>query len=138
MSQQKIHRGIAYEGTPKVVMARVVGAAATAITQDSINAISYIADQYDSEDEAVRDSNPTSIQTETSAGSVASLVYNTMQTDNDWEADDTGYNFKLTLPPATFPAGNKWVRVEVWCDPTTGDDFIGFVGVFEVVATTKD
>jgi hypothetical protein len=111
MSQMQIHKGIAYEGAPKVIMARIVGAAATNITQATVNAISYIADQYDSEPE---------------------------QTDNDWEADDEGYNFKMTLPPATFPLGNKWVRVSVWIDPTSGDDFPGFIGIFEVIATTKD
>jgi hypothetical protein len=138
MSQMQIHKGIAYEGAPKVIMARIVGAAATNITQATVNAISYIADQYDSEPEAEADSSPTSIQVETDAGAVSSLVFNTLQTDNDWEADDEGYNFKMTLPPATFPLGNKWVRVSVWIDPTSGDDFPGFIGIFEVIATTKD
>lgn len=138
MSQMKIHRDLAYEGTPKVVMARIVGAAAANITQATITAITYIVDQYDSEPDAEADSGATSVQTETSAGSVSSLVYDTLQTDNDWDADDSGYNFKLTLPAASFPVGGKWNRVEVWFDPTSGEDFLGFVGIFEVLSTAKD
>ena len=138
MSTPKIHRDIAYEGVPKVVMARVVGAAATNITQSTVSSLSYIVDQYDSEDDAVQDANATSVTTETSLSPVSSYVYNALQTDNDWDADGTGYNLKVTLPAASFPAGNKWNRVEIWVTPTSGEAFPGFVGIFEVIATTKD
>jgi hypothetical protein len=138
MSQAKIFRGTCFEGAPKVLMARVQGAAATNITQATVTALSYTVDQYDSEDDALADENATSVATSTALTPVSSYVYDTLQTDNDWQADSSGYNFKFTAPAASFPAGSKWVRVEVWVDPTSGEDFPGGVFVLEVLATAKD
>lgn len=138
MTQAKIYRGTCFEGVPKVLMARVQGAAATNITQATVTALSYTVDQYDSEDDAIADANATSVATSTNLTPVSSYVYDSLQTDNDWQADTTGYNFKFTAPAASFPVGNKWVRVEAWVDPTSGEDFPAGVWVLEVLATAKD
>lgn len=138
MSKMKIHEDICYEGVPKVIMSHVVGVAATAITQAVITAVTYIVDQYASRDDAMADANATSVTAETSAGSVSSLVYDSLQTNNDWEADSSGYNFKFTVPAASFPTGGKWYRVEVWMDPVSGEDFLAGVWVFECLATARD
>jgi hypothetical protein len=137
MSQMKIHKGEAYEGAPLTIRARVVNASGTAITQASVNAlgVTYIVDQYNSEREAELDSDATSIITSTSAGAVSSVVFDTLQS---WDVDDTGYNLAFTLPPASFPTGDKYVRVSVWIDPASGDDFPGVIGIFYVWPTTKD
>jgi hypothetical protein len=135
MSEMRIHKGIAYEGVGKVIRSHIVNYADTDITQATVTAITYLVDQYDSEREAEGDSGATSIQVEVTAGSVASLVFNTLQA---WDVDDDGYNFQLTLPAASFPTGNKWNRVEVWIDPTSGEDFCGGIWIFEVKATGKD
>jgi hypothetical protein len=135
MSEMRIHKGTAYEGVGKVIRSRIVNYADTDITQASVTAITYLVDQYDSEREAEEDSNATSIQTITSSGTVSSLVFNTLQA---WDVDDDGYNFQHTLPAASFPTGNKWVRVEEWIDATSGEDFCGGIWIFEVKATGKD
>ena len=137
MAQQKLFKAKVFEGSPLTLMARVVGAAGTNITQASLSEIKYIVDQYNSESEAEKDTNPTVVQTEVDAGAVSSLVYDTLQTDNDWEADTTGYNFKLTIAASKFPVGDKWNGVEVWFNPTSGDDFC-LRWIVEVVSTGRD
>lgn len=129
------HEKTVREGVPATAKAYVTNIAEAAITQATVNAVTYIAKQYNSRDEAEADSDATVIQTETSAGAVASTVFDTLQA---WDVDSTGFNLKVTLPAATFPTGGKFVHVEVWIDPTSGEDFIGFSGIFEVVSTLRD
>jgi hypothetical protein len=135
MSEMKPHKGICYEGVPKVIRSYISNAAAAAITQASTTAVTYIVDQYDDYDDAIDDNNATSIQTEVTAGSVSSLIYDTAQS---WDEHDTGYNFQMTLPAASFPTKGKWYAVEVWVDPASGEDFIGGQWFFECQATRKD
>lgn len=135
MSEMKIHKGIAYEGVPKVLRSRVVNAAGTNITQAVTTAVTYIVDRYDSEEEAELDQNPTSVTAESNSGAVASLIFDTLQT---WDEDSTGYNFQHTLPAASFPVGDKWYRIEEWIDATSGEDFPAGIWILYCHPTTKD
>jgi hypothetical protein len=137
MSKPQINKARCFEGVPAVLMARIVGAAATNITQATVSRLDYTVDQYDSERQAERDESPTSVTTLTQLTPVSTYVYDTLQTDNDWSADSTGYNFKFTAPAASFPVGNKWNRVEVKVTPSSGEAFV-VVWVIEVLATTLD
>lgn len=135
MSHPKYLKAKVFEGSPCTLYARVEGGAAgTPITQATISAITYIVDQYDSEREAERDQNPTSISIEGSAGSVSSIVFDTLQT---WDVDDEGYNVAFTVPASKFPEGDKYNVVELWFDPTSGDDFCQ-PWIVEVMKSRKD
>lgn len=81
----------AWESTPLTMLARIQNAGAN-ITQAGIASISY----------AVKNAAGTA----TSSGTltVASVVYDTLQTGARWTKDNTGYNFLGTLPAACFPA----------------------------------
>jgi hypothetical protein len=135
MSEMRIHKGVAYEGVGKVIRSCIKNYADTNITQATVTAITYLVDQFNSEKEAEECSSPTEITAETSAGSVSSLVFDTLQS---WDVDDDGFNFQLTLPAASFPTGGKWNRVEVWVDPTSSEDFCGGIWIFEVLSTGRD
>ena len=126
MSKLCVHYDVCHESTPKVLMTRIVGTAATAITQSTLAAISYLVKRYSTKADAENDADGTVVVSET-ALTLASVVYNTLQTDNDWTntADSVGYNFKMALPAAALPVAGQWYVVEVWCDPISGDDFIG-------------
>ena len=138
MSRLQEARDVCYEDAPKVIMSRVVGANAVEVTQATISSLAYWVDRYESLDEAIQDDTATSITSNSALTPVSSYIYNTLQTDNDWAADSTGYNFKMTLPAASFPTPNKWYKVEVWATPSSGEAFPAFIGIFECVATVKD
>ena len=112
------------EDSPYTLMACIKGQNAVAITQSSLTAMTFRVFQYDSRDEAENDENGTEI------GAVATLtvsdvVFNSLQTDNDWDATTTGYNLKHVVPAARFPSGGKWIAIEYLFDPSTSgwDDF---------------
>ena len=142
MSQNKPYFGRCIEDHPFVAMARIVGAAATAITQASLTGLTYRVDRYSSRDDAEQKQNGTEVVDDT-ALVVSDVIFNTLQTDNDWGADSTGYNFKSTIPASRFPTSHdassnrQWYVVEVWCDPTSGDDFLGAEFILECHATGK-
>lgn len=142
MSQNEPYVGKCIEDHPFVAMARIVGTAATAITQSSLTAIAYRVDRYSSKDDAFNRIGGTEVVDDTSL-TVSSVIFNTLQTDNDWGADSTGYNFKATIPASAFPTSHnasnqvQWYVVEVWCDPTSGDDFLGAEFILECRATGR-
>ena len=71
-------------------MARVVGADGSAVTQSDISTAEYSIYLLDDQDPdsltAVDDHNAVSL-------TVSSVVYDTLQTDDRWDEDGTGYNF---------------------------------------------
>ena len=53
---------------------------------------------------------------------IASVIFDTLQTDARWTEDSTGYNFAYEVPGAKFSAvGNA--HIEIVFDPVTGEDF---------------
>lgn len=127
------------EDSPVYIMACIRGAADALVTQASITSISYLVKQYSSADDARDNANGTTITSLTSAGSVSSLIYDTLQTGSGWSGPEgTGFNFRMPLPVASFPTGGKWYVVEVWVDPVSGDDFLGSRQVFYCYHTAKD
>jgi hypothetical protein len=59
---------------------------------------------------------------------VASSVFDTLQTDGRWTKDDTGYNFRDRIAGTNFPTGNTRYRVEY---QFTGSSSEKFMIVFE-------
>lgn len=53
---------------------------------------------------------------------VSAVVFNTLQNDPRWTADNTGYNLLVTVPASCFPnAGDYVVRLDL--TPTGGNPF---------------
>lgn len=114
-------RGSVWEDSGCSLMARVLGVDGANITQASISSITYAVHNADTGAEVVASTSLT----------VASVVFDTLQTDSRWHVDSTGYNFRMDAPAASFPTGNTRYHVEVKFTPATG---AVFHVVFEVAA----
>jgi hypothetical protein len=95
--------------------ARINGLAGSPIVQADITSIAY----------KVFDLSAGNVQVgATGSLTVATSVYNTMQTDARWEVDATGYNFSFCLPASyTAALGGHRLQVEVLFTPATGEAF---------------
>lgn len=105
------HKATVFEDGVAICMARVVGADGSNITQASVDTIKlYVHDADDAE-----------VIGET-AVTVASAVFDTLQTDARWTYDDQGYNFRYTVPATAFPtAGTHYVEFKI--TDTSGNVF---------------
>jgi hypothetical protein len=135
---QQIYYGTCFEDAPKVILARIVGLTDAMITQATLSNLYYLVDRFASKADAVSVTNGTEVIAETSL-TISSTIYDTAQTGNGWPAEDvTGFNFKATIPKTAFTTGGQWFRIEVWCDPASGDDFLGGVWILECFGTARD
>jgi hypothetical protein len=104
--------GEVWEGYPATVVARVTGENGADIVKASITAITYTV--YDQKTGAV---------TKTSTALVvADVVFDTLQTDDRWTIDATGYNFRFVVPGAAFPNGGTTHEVAVDFDPSAAGE----------------
>jgi len=114
-------RGSCWEGCNFTCMARMVGDDNTAIIQSSVSSIAgKVFDKDDASDTG------TALTV-----AVATSIFNTLQTDDRWTEDVTGYNFRFTVPGSAIPDGGKAYLVEfvfTMADESTE------AAVFEVVA----
>jgi hypothetical protein len=113
------------EDNPYPLLACIRGQDRTPITQATMTAITFRVFQYDSHAEAENDENGAEVGVVASL-TVADVLFDTLQTDNDWDdTDDTGYNLKHIIPGARFPSGGKWNVVEYLFNPSTAgwEDF---------------
>lgn len=65
---------------------------------------------------------------------IASVVFDTLQTDGRWTEDETGYNFRTTVAGSIFTTANHRYRIECEAVGASGEKFK--CGVFQ--ALTKD
>lgn len=119
------------EDSPVTLLAHVQGADGLDITQDGVQSLSYQVWQYDTREECENDIEQTAIGTEVSL-TVASTIYDELQTGGGWEADDEGYNLRFVLPADKLPVGGKWYRVEVWI--VDGDDLEYLAALYGIEA----
>lgn len=54
---------------------------------------------------------------------VAATVFDTLQTNNGWTQDDTGYNFRHAIDSAAFPTEGRVYEVVYTFTPTSGAVF---------------
>lgn len=112
MPKAKIHAFTGYEDSGVTLMARVVGSDGNNLTQAATTAITC----------KVYDGSGTNTLSPTVT--VASAIFDTLQTDARWTADATGYNFRFEVPATAFPSAKKGRhRVEFLFDQATGENF---------------
>ena len=59
----------------------------------------------------------------TDAITVNDAVFDTLQTDDRWDADSTGYNFRDRIPGSKFASGACTYRVEYWFTGSSSEKF---------------
>lgn len=116
MATPNVYYGSAFEDGGLSLMARVVGNNAANIVQSDITSITCSVFDLDS---ATPD---TAIATPTIT--VANVVYDTLQTDNRWTKDSTGYNFRYDALASQVPTGDRRYRWEFVFNPASGEDFL--------------
>lgn len=116
--------GVVFKNGSATLLARVVGADGTHITQAQIDSAVYTV--YLLEDDDPDAATPVTGHTDV-AVDVASLIYNTLQNDDLWDVDDTGYNFKHVLDVSTdqaFATAGRSYRIVFQLSPTSGQAII--------------
>ena len=101
-----------YEDGSAQVMARVLGNDASAVTQSSISSGTYTVHDYYLNTEV----------TSSTSLTIASVIFDTLQTDARWSADSTGYNFRFTVPAASLPSANTVYLVHAVLVPSSGEN----------------
>jgi hypothetical protein len=112
--------GNAFKNGSAILMARIVGAGGANIVRADITAIRYSVYLLDDQDPDAR----TAVANHDNVAlSVASVVFDSLQTDATWTVDTTGYNFKHVLnvssSPAFSVAGRRYL-VEYRLTPAAG------------------
>jgi hypothetical protein len=92
-------------------MARILAVSGSAILQANVSTIAY----------SVFDKSDPTTATATGTLTIASVIFDTLQTDSRWTKDETGYNFAWNVPASIFATGDKTYRIEVKITPTSGE-----------------
>jgi hypothetical protein len=112
--------GVVFKNGSATLLARVVGALGTPVTQSDLASAKYTAyllDENDPDGAA-----PVAGHTDVTLD-VASLVHDELQNDELWDVDDTGYNFRHTLDVSTyqvFTMAGRIYRIVFELTPTSG------------------
>jgi hypothetical protein len=109
----KIHALTVFEDSGFSLMARVQGSDAANVQQADISSIAY----------SVFDLSDTTTATATGTLTVASVVFDSLQTDARWTEDSTGYNFRWDVPASIGATGDKVYRIEIAFTPASGEVF---------------
>lgn len=119
MTIQWDERGEA-EDNPIALMDRVYSINGSLVTIASISTITYRVYACADKDEVI--SGAGEIVGPQTSCTVATTVYDTLQTSAPWTKDATGYNFRIDLPGTARPAPG-WHRVEIIVTPATGSAY---------------
>jgi hypothetical protein len=98
---------LTFEDSTAYILARIRGTTGSLITIASISTIQLKV--YDAED-----AEATPVEIASRDITVASTVFDTLQTDSGWDTakDATGFNFKVEVLVADIPRGGKKYRFE--------------------------
>ncbi len=113
MADAKIQRSTAFEDSGHSIMARITGNSATNIAQADITSIAYTI--HDMTDNVTTEASGTM--------TVATVVFDALQTDARWTEDSTGYNFRYDIPASELPNGDRTYRFEIIFNPASGENF---------------
>jgi len=112
--------GVVFKNGSATLLARVVGAGGAAITQATISAIKYTVYLLDENDPDAG----TALDGHTDvAVDKATAIFDALQTDDIWDVDGTGYNFKHVLDVSAnqaFAKAGRTYRVVFELTPTSG------------------
>ena len=112
--------GVVFKNGSATFLARVVGAQGTLITQAVVASAKYTAYLLDENDPDVA----TAVTGHADVSvDVASLIYDSLQNDDLWDADEVGYNFKHVLDVSShqvFTIAGRIYRVVFELAPTSG------------------
>ena len=122
-------KGYVNEDGGAIFLARVLGAAGTAINQASISSITVKVFDLDVTDP------DTSVYNATLT--VSAVVFDTLQTDAIWTEDSVGYNFKHAMSASAFPTGDHNYRIEYKFTPASGEIFWVLYEVFATNVRTS-
>ncbi|NQU23631.1 MAG: hypothetical protein HQ567_20300 [Candidatus Nealsonbacteria bacterium] len=112
--------GTAFKNGSATLLARVVGADGAPITQADVASASYSVYLLDDRD---ADARAAVTGHDGVALSVASIVFNSLQTDSLWTVDATGYNFRHVLDASAnqaLPTAGRRYLVEFTLTPNSG------------------
>lgn len=116
--------GSVFDGGTITNMARVTGADAANITQADVSSGTYsifLLDDQDADDRTGIALHQDIVLT------IASVIFDTLQTDARWTIDDTGYNFRHTIDissNAAFETAGRRFLVEYKLTPASGQVII--------------
>ena len=113
MSAPLIIRVTVFEDSAFNVMARVYGNNAELVTAASMSTVTWAVTDMRSDAEIVA---PTALV-------VSSVVFDSLQTGDEWDADEIGYNFLHTVPASTFTDGGVRAQIEYRATPVSGEPF---------------
>lgn len=116
-------QGVVHTNGTATCMARVVGWENAAITQSDIASASYTVYLVSATDPNVW---PPVDDHDAVALTVASIIYDTMQTAAPWTVDATGYNFRHTVPiaNAAFATPARSYVVQYTLTPASGEPIV--------------
>jgi hypothetical protein len=115
----EIH-GTVFKNGSAVLLARVVGADGSPLIISDVSAAQYsvgLLDLHDPDSFAAIEGHA-EVELD-----VATLIFDSLQNDDTWDVDDTGYNFKHVLDVAdhpAFPEAGRLYRVEFRLTPASG------------------
>jgi len=113
--------GVVFKNGSATLLARVVGAGGAAITQATISAIKYTIYLLDANDPDA--GTAVDGHTDVAVSPVSSVIFDALQTDDLWDVDATGYNFKHVLDVSAnqaFAKAGRTYRVVFALTPTSG------------------
>ena len=118
------HRQAVFKDGSATCMARVVGAAAEPITRSMLTSARYTVSLIDPQDE---DADTPIEHHEAETLTISEVVFDALQVDDLWTADEGGYNFKHVIDVLTYQAfaiAGREYRVTYALTPTIGQVII--------------
>ncbi len=106
-------KGVAVEDGGATLLARIVGNDAANVTQASVSSITY----------QVFKRGATTDIAAASPLTVSAVIFDTLQTGDEWTVDATGYNFKYVTDVLELPDGKSVFIFEFKVTPTSGPPF---------------
>jgi len=109
----KVNTDTVFAGSGITFLARLRGDDGQLITQASLSGVTV----------DVWDRSNSDVSVLSTAVTVTTSVFDTLQTDPRWTADTTGYNFRYDMADTVLSQDNHKYRVEFWFTPVTGSKF---------------